>query len=137
MRVNDDYPTWNAEQQLGDESSVLSFWTKALAIRKEYPLLVRVSVLHFSTTTYVNMQILGEFELILPDHPHVIAYKRKHGSAEALTLLNFSNADVVLSVGDEEKGKGWRFVLGNYTDVHDTTSHDLRPYEGRVYVLGG
>jgi len=40
MRVNDDYPEWNAEQQIGDESSVYAFWRRALKVRKAHDVLV-------------------------------------------------------------------------------------------------
>jgi len=41
MRINDDYADpWNVEAQVKDEGSVLSFWKRALATRKEYEVLV-------------------------------------------------------------------------------------------------
>jgi alpha-glucosidase len=40
MRVNDDYPEWNAEQQIGDEGSVHAFWKRALKVRKAHDVLV-------------------------------------------------------------------------------------------------
>ena len=40
MRVNDDYPTWNANREQNDPDSVLNFWKKALSLRKEYEVLV-------------------------------------------------------------------------------------------------
>jgi len=50
MRVNMDYEAWNAKAQTGDPDSVLSFWKKALRVRKDHELLVRVpftSLYHF------------------------------------------------------------------------------------------
>jgi oligo-1,6-glucosidase len=40
MRVNDDYKSWNVASQAGDPKSVLSFWKRALWMRKYYPSLV-------------------------------------------------------------------------------------------------
>ena len=34
MRVNDDYPSWNAEKQISDPVSVRSFWKKLLELRE-------------------------------------------------------------------------------------------------------
>ncbi|KIY70355.1 glycoside hydrolase family 13 protein [Cylindrobasidium torrendii FP15055 ss-10] len=116
MRVNDDFKTWNAELQIKDEQSVHSFYKKALKTRKENPVL-----------------IFGEFELLLPDHPTVIAFKRIHGSQEALVLLNFRNEDASVALADEAK-RSWRLLLGNYA-VEEGQSFDLKPYEGRVYIL--
>ena len=42
MRVNDDYPSWNAEKQILNADSVRSFWKKLLGLRKEKPVLVRI-----------------------------------------------------------------------------------------------
>jgi alpha-glucosidase len=42
MRVNVDYETWNAKAQIDDPDSVYSFWKKALSVRKDHALLVRV-----------------------------------------------------------------------------------------------
>lgn len=43
MRVNDDYPEWNAEQQIADETSVHAFWKRALKVRKAHDVLVSCS----------------------------------------------------------------------------------------------
>ena len=40
MRVNDDYDTWNVAAQAEDPDSVLSFWKKALALRKQFDVFV-------------------------------------------------------------------------------------------------
>lgn len=40
MRVNEDYETWNAAAQVADGRSVHAFWKQALAIRKQYDVLV-------------------------------------------------------------------------------------------------
>lgn len=41
MRVNEDYEKWNVATQLANETSVHAFWKRALAIRKQYEVLVR------------------------------------------------------------------------------------------------
>jgi alpha-glucosidase len=41
MRVHDDFAEgWNVEQQSKQEGSVLKFWQKMLALRKQYEALV-------------------------------------------------------------------------------------------------
>lgn len=40
MRVNDDYPEWNAEQQIADINSVHAFWKRAMKVRKAHDVLV-------------------------------------------------------------------------------------------------
>jgi oligo-1,6-glucosidase len=44
MRINDDYETWNAANQIGKDDSVLAFWKKALKVRKDNEVLVRISL---------------------------------------------------------------------------------------------
>ena len=36
MRIPDDYKTWNVSNQINDQNSVLSFWTRVLVVRKQY-----------------------------------------------------------------------------------------------------
>ena len=36
MRVHDDYKDWNVASQLADEDSVLKFWTRMVAFRKQH-----------------------------------------------------------------------------------------------------
>ena len=42
MRVNDDYPTWNAVTQVGNKDSVHAFWKSIIALRKSQLVLVRL-----------------------------------------------------------------------------------------------
>jgi alpha-glucosidase len=41
MRVNDDFKEWNVASQMTDPASVLTFWKRALALRKAHKVLVR------------------------------------------------------------------------------------------------
>jgi len=41
MRVNEDYQTWNVATEVGDPSSVLSFYKSALKLRKSNTIFVR------------------------------------------------------------------------------------------------
>ena len=45
MRVNDDFHSWNVAAQRADPESVLSFWKRALEVRKEWEVLVSISFL--------------------------------------------------------------------------------------------
>ncbi|KAF8166111.1 glycoside hydrolase family 13 protein [Mycena galopus ATCC 62051] len=132
MRVNDDYPTWNAAVQLEDPQSVHAFWKQALQLRKEHKVL-----------------IYGDFQDLAPQHEEVFAYRRAYEGRIALIILNFTDGDVVFhppfSKGDAE----FRLVFGNYnTEKHVAPEVDaaetlnpsrgdavaLHAYEGRVYL---
>ncbi|KAF8655995.1 hypothetical protein AX16_002815 [Volvariella volvacea WC 439] len=137
MRVNDDYPTWNAEAQAKDSNSVLSFWKKALRIRKEYDLL-----------------IYGDFVDISTKSEKVFAYLRRLGDQQALVVLNFT--DNVVDFDLQQLGPWiWRssegksvanlqLVLENYEYNEQERRHVedevrrgrvlLKPYEGRLYI---
>ncbi|KAH7884182.1 glycoside hydrolase family 13 protein [Phlebopus sp. FC_14] len=139
MRVNDDYPSWNAAAQMSDRESVLAFWKRAIEVRKGCDVL-----------------IYGDFQLLLPEHDRVFAYVRTLGSARALVLMNFGEEQVRVDVGGGALAAtatsvdGFRLVLGNYetgvgldalgetlgeNEKGDTKAAAvLRGYEGRVYV---
>ncbi|KAF7324556.1 Glycoside hydrolase family 13 protein [Mycena kentingensis (nom. inval.)] len=124
MRVNDDYPTWNAAAQLSDPESVLAFWKAALKLRKEYPVLIH-----------------GSFELLDRENQHVFAYRRVHDDATAVVLLNFGAepASFAPKLAPEDRAR-YRMVLGNYRSSGSEMPPDLpeqielKGYEGRVYV---
>ncbi|KAF9052123.1 glycoside hydrolase family 13 protein [Panaeolus papilionaceus] len=124
MRVNEDYQTWNAANQVADDKSVFHFYKKAFRTRKEHEVL-----------------IYGDFNDISQDHPSVFAYVRTLGHVKALVLLNFGVDEVDFSVSTEIEGRALKLVLGNY-DVADSDHSELvipgtvrlRGYEGKLYV---
>ncbi|KAG2126091.1 glycoside hydrolase family 13 protein [Suillus cothurnatus] len=104
MRVNDDYPEWNAEQQISDETSVHAFWKRALKVRKTHDAL-----------------IYGDFVMLLDAHEQVFAYTRNYESTSVLVLLNFKEGKAEVDL-EENEGIGLEEKV------------ILRDYEGRVYV---
>jgi len=122
MRVNEDYPTWNATAQISDDKSVRSFWKKALSIRKQYDVL-----------------IYGDFEDISEGHTQVFGYTRTLGTSKILVVLNFKEKELDFRL---EINEGWtrlKLILGNYDvkeevliQAHSTLR--LKAYEGRIYV---
>ncbi|OAX36276.1 glycoside hydrolase family 13 protein [Rhizopogon vinicolor AM-OR11-026] len=122
MRVNDDYPEWNADLQIGDENSVHAFWKRALKVRKAHDAL-----------------IYGDFMMLLEAHEQVFAYTRNYESAAALVLLNFKDGEVDVDLEEVSGGvAGYAFVLGNYENDGGGLEGKvtLRGYEGRVYARG-
>jgi glycosidase len=71
MRVNDDYPEWNAELQIADETSVHAFWKRALKVRKAHDALVSHSkyVLLHAVRFYLNFHSHPSFLSISPHLP--------------------------------------------------------------------
>ncbi|KAF2722715.1 glycoside hydrolase family 13 protein [Polychaeton citri CBS 116435] len=123
MRVNDDYKTVNAETQRAfksdDQLSVLQFWKRGLANRKEHK----------------DVFVYGDYKQLAPDHLKVYAYRRWSKHEAFVTILNFSNSDVEYEVPAEAKVQSW--AAGTYTagkpDKATSGKIVLRPWEG---ILG-
>lgn len=128
MRVNDDYPSVNAKQQIYDESadefSVWQFWQDALKTRKEH----------------ADVFIYGDFEPVQTESERVFAYLRtsKTSGEKWLVALNFSGFAVQLKLPSSLYVEA--FVTGNYRKtglwkrLGDTMQTlptlDLMPWEG-------
>ncbi|KAK3672549.1 hypothetical protein LTR78_007600 [Recurvomyces mirabilis] len=124
MIVNSDYKTVNAEVQRTykseDDLSVLQFWKRGLASRKEHK----------------DVFVYGDFTLLEDSSENLFAYKRTGDDGAAfVTVLNFSGKDVEWNVSKEANVSKW--VTGNYqkgAPSLDTTGQiKLRPWEG---ILG-
>ncbi|KAF2121692.1 glycoside hydrolase superfamily [Lophiotrema nucula] len=123
MRVNDDYKTVNAEAQIANAKpsegtlSVHAFWKRGLENRKMHK----------------DVFVYGDFELIDPEHPKVVAYRRWSKDESFVTVLNFSGENVEWTgLGDVKVAK---WVAGNYdeTDLDQKATGstiELRPWEG-------
>lgn len=131
MMVNTDYETVNAESQRTyspsssssdpNDLSVLQFWKRGLANRKE----------HKDVFVYGDFTLLDETE-----GSSVFAYKRSSEKGEAfVTVLNFCGEEVEWDVPREAKVEKW--VAGNYTkcapEKETSGKIRLRAWEG---VLG-
>ena len=127
MRVNDDYETVNAEVQRKqndpDKLSVLQFWKRGLANRKEHK----------------DVFVYGNFELLDEHHTKVFSYKRASESEAFVVTLNFSNDEIQWEVPKQSKVKSW--VAGNYTagkpDKATSGTITLKPWEGLLGKLRG
>ncbi|KAF9255899.1 glycoside hydrolase family 13 protein [Marasmius fiardii PR-910] len=130
MRVNDDYSTWNAAAQVGNEDSVYTFWKRLVQVRKEHDVL-----------------IYGDFTLLFPDHEQLFAFTRSLKSgAVALVVMNFSKEPLrfkaplpkfQMTGGQEFAWDAFKFVLGNSTVPENLLVEGefiFEPYEGRLYI---
>ncbi|KAI5274723.1 glycoside hydrolase [Aureobasidium subglaciale] len=123
MRVNDDYKEINAEAQRKqddpDKLSVLQFWQRGLANRKEHK----------------DVFVYGDFQVLDEEDKKVFAYKRASESDAFVLALNFTKDEVKWQIPEAAKVKNW--VAGNYTagkpEKPTSGTITLRPFEG---VLG-
>lgn len=111
--------TWlNAEAQRGDPDSVASFYRALIALRHAEPVVAH-----------------GTFEMLLPDHPQVFAYRRALGTTVLTVAANLSGADAAARV-DGTHGSLVLHNLGSAATPYPAGSGEipLGPWEVRVYL---
>ncbi|RAN55217.1 glucohydrolase [Dolosigranulum pigrum] len=116
LGVNPNYADINVAESLKDPNSIYHFYKEMIALRRDNEAL-----------------IYGSYELVLPLHKQVYAYKRQGDSETYLVVVNVFNdsAEVDLTPFDLKE-----LVLTNY-EMPNSLEKDiqLRPYEARLYRL--
>lgn len=110
LKVNPNYKTINADNQLSDANSVFSYYQRLIRLRKGHPVFQD-----------------GTFRLVLADHEDIFAYTRTTAAAQLLVVCNFRGEDIEdpLAIGESP-------ILCNYPD--QPLLGRLRPYEARIYL---
>jgi oligo-1,6-glucosidase len=114
MAVNPNAATISVEAARRDPDSILHFYRRLIALRREEPVFA-----------------LGSFELLLPDDERVYAYTRRLDGAEALVVGNWSGEPWRIDLEDWMRG---RLVLANDPAAAARRDPVLGPWEVRVYV---
>ena len=120
INVNSDYEQWNVARQLDDPHSVLSYWKRALAVRKAH-----TDVFIYGTFAMIEADVSGE---------DVVAYERcsQEGERKAVVILNFSETVTSVMIGDHYEE--WRLLLGSRSDDRiEAGQVTLGAYEGVIY----
>ncbi|KAI4593914.1 hypothetical protein KJ359_008958 [Pestalotiopsis sp. 9143b] len=119
MRVHDLAGEINVAAQEADRDSVLAFWRQMLRTRGELaPLLV-----------------YGHYEVVDEDDERVFTYWKKGGNGEkALVVLNFTKDKQELKLPGTVSADQLRLVVSTYGSSQGAED-ELKPYEGRLYVL--
>jgi oligo-1,6-glucosidase len=112
--VNPNAATINVEAARQDPESVLHFYRRLIALRREEPVFA-----------------LGSFELLLPDDQRVYAYTRRLDEVEALVVGNWSGEPAAVDLEDWMRG---RLVLANDPAAGGRGDPVLGPWEVRVLV---
>ncbi len=110
LKVNPNYQTINADNQLSDPDSVFSYYQRLIRLRKGRPVFRE-----------------GTFRLVLADHEDIFAYTRTTATAQLLVVCNFRGADI-----EDPMAIGETPILCNYPD--QPLLGRLRPYEARIYL---
>ncbi|MGI4883376.1 MAG: alpha-glucosidase C-terminal domain-containing protein [Janthinobacterium lividum] len=117
LRANPNYPGLNEAAEAKDPGSVLAYFRRAVAVRRQHKVL-----------------IYGQYRLLDADNPHVYAYTRTLGPARVLVVLNFS-ADArawPLPAGLKLAGAPW---LNNYPGFAPAARLALQPWQALVLPL--
>lgn len=114
LKVNPNYVTINAADQVGREDSVYTYYKTLIGLRKKYPVFVD-----------------GKFELLVREHPQVFAYTRTTEETELVVVCNFFEDEVACPV--EKDWAQYELLLTNEKENSD--DRVLKPYEARMYIL--
>jgi oligo-1,6-glucosidase len=112
--VNPNAATVNVEAARRDHGSVLHFYRRLIALRREEPVFVH-----------------GSFELLLPDDERIYAYVRRLGTVESLVVGNWSGEPCRVELDGWQRG---RLVLANDPEAAGRGEPVLGPWEVRVHV---
>ena len=116
LKVNPNYKSINVAAQKDDPSSVLSFYKKAIQLRKQHPLLV-----------------YGSFEQLDNGHEQLFTYERALDGKKLWVALNFSDRPATAHLPAEAAAA--KVLQHNYSDEPTVSKKlELRPWE--AVVLG-
>ncbi len=110
IMMDDDYKNCNVEAQLKDENSILRFYQKMIAFRKEH------SVICYGDVTFINKKVKNLF-----------TYYRKDDKETLYIENNLSPYKIKRKMLPEG-----RLLLSNYAEA---SSSSLRPYETAVWKM--
>ena len=112
LRENPNYTQINVQEQQGREDSVLSFYKKLIALRKQ-----------------MDVIVYGHYELLLPEDPDLFVYTREWKGERLLVVCNFSGKEVPFE--RPQAFRDARRLIANYEE--ESPEGVVRPWE--AYVL--
>jgi oligo-1,6-glucosidase len=115
MRVHDNYKQVNAQSQLQDKDSVLSFWKRILQVRKE------------NADVFVH----GIFEPTQDQDKSVFVFEKRALHGTAIVALNFADTEQPLILDPRVTDTGLQLLISNYNNKIDGK---LRPFEGCIWL---
>ena len=110
LSVNPNTARINAAAQTGDPDSIFSYYQALIRLRKEH-----------------DVFALGDFAPLTPEHPSVLAYRRRWNGETLLCVNNFFRKECTWTC--PESLEGFRVLLSNYPDSDPAQVWNLRPYE--------
>ncbi len=115
--VNPNYPAINMAVQEDDPDSLLNFYRRLIAFRKDS-----------RAVRY------GDYRELLPHHPHLYAYTRTFEGEALLVICSFTDKACTFRVPDDVLSGAPELLFSNYPCDPLKKRVSTRPYETRVYV---
>ncbi len=115
--VNPNYSSINVEAQEADPGSLLNFYRKLIAFRK------KSRVIRY-----------GDYQELLPKHPHLYVYKRSFKRVTILVICSFTDRACSFRVPDEVLRGEHKLLFSNYACGPLEKTVRTRAYETRVYI---
>jgi len=116
LQVNPNYEKINVEKQIDDNESILNYYKKILALKKQH-----------DAFTY------GKFEEFEENHKQIYAYSKTLGYQEILVFLNFSEHENLIDY-EFDNDKNYDLLINNYKFVTKTLKHiNLQPYQSLIF----
>jgi oligo-1,6-glucosidase len=119
IAVNPDYVSVNAAAQVGQPGSVFEHYRKLIELRHAEPVLTD-----------------GNFELLLPEHPAIWAFRRSGPEGELLVAANFSADVTAAALPLDPDWADAAVVLTNLPDqdpLQPPPDLKLRPWESVIW----
>ncbi len=118
-KVNPNYTEINVAAQEKDPNSVLSHFKKMTKVRKNNPVLV-----------------YGNYTLLQPEHEEIYAFTRELDNEKLIILLNFSETESEINLGEAEAVHSDNILINNYDSLNaEASSINLKPYQAVVISL--
>ena len=109
----DSYNTIYVEAEVADEDSILYYYRRLIAIRKEEPAVAE-----------------GSIEFIETSDPQILAYRRILGEDEILAIHNFGSEEKAVPPACKEGA--YSLLLGNYKSDAEGVPDKLKAYESVI-----
>ena len=113
ISLPDNYKTINVKAEMADEDSILYYYRRLIAIRKEEPAVAE-----------------GSIEFIETSDPQILAYRRILGEDEILAIHNFGKEEKAVPPACKEGA--YSLLLGNYKSDAEGVPDKLKAYESVI-----
>ena len=85
LKVNPNYSEVNVRKEMDDPHSILHFYRNLIALRDSHPALLQ-----------------GSYEMLLPEHEQLYAFRRRHEEEQIEIFCNFSEIRIPLQIPEGE-----------------------------------